>query len=136
MISKVKLLGIAAIAAGSFYLGSLPYKAAMAEMERNLAQEQVKAQNALTESKNAKELLTLQSAELDALRIKQREVIEREVIKEVIRYEEMPSSGQCTFTADFVRIHNAAAGSNVSSNADTATKPNDKPRRIKAATDR
>lgn len=134
MISKVKLfatLGIAAaVFAGGFRVAELKYKAVLAEREKDLAQAIVDKQNAITEAKSVNDLMTLQTAELDALRQKKSEVLKVEVIKEVIRYEENPNAGLCDLPPEWVRNHDYAASGSMPAVPDATAELDDSARRI------
>jgi hypothetical protein len=78
------------------------------------------AQAATTASEQARELERLTAAqvalanEAEALRSQEREVVERVVTNEVIRYVQSPNAGLLTLPAEWVRIHDrAAAGRSV-----------------------
>ena len=64
--------------------------------------------------------LTAKAAEAEALRNQEREVVEREIIKEVIRYVETPNANECGLTDAGVRLHDAAARGRVPEVSDAA----------------
>lgn len=84
--------------------------------EAQIALMRLEAQQAATEaSEQARRLERLMqdrivlAAELEALRNQEREVVERIVTQEVIRYVQSPDHGQLVLPGDWVRIHDAAA---------------------------
>lgn len=134
MITKVKLfatLGIASVVFSSgFYFGGLKGKLDLAEHKKRSALELVEAQRGAMSDYESNNLVTIESSKLDALRQKKNEVIEREVIKEVIRYEENPNAGLCDLPDEWVRNHDYAASGSMPAVPDATTEPDDGARRI------
>lgn len=121
MIPLQLKLGLgAAVFAGVFWAGwEWRDRAADAQLlakDNQIAALRLQAQEAATEaSEQAREIERLTqdrialAAELDALRNQEREVVERIVEKEVIRYVQDPDHGQLVLPGEWVRIHDIAA---------------------------
>lgn len=78
------------------------------------------------ELRETKDQLAALAAEAAALRNREREVVERVIIQEVIRYVSNPTSERVFLPGDWVRIHDAAATGSIGSlpgpyRPDTAT---------------
>jgi hypothetical protein len=73
------------------------------------------------DSLNAK--LTQSAAEAEALRNQKREVVERVVTKQVIKYVETDNARECGLSHDGVRLHDTAARGELPVDTDTAAKP-------------
>lgn len=124
---------IAAIGAGAMVLAfASGYKVSSWRCSAKLADIQAQAYqsakiaNARYKSLQAQqEAATVEVEKADAQRQVEREIVDREVIKEVIRYVQTPNATSCGIDNNGVRLHDAAARGRMPEDPETSAESDD-----------
>lgn len=109
----IKFAGVFILLAGVYAAGyktaTTHYKGIIAETRAEHLEAVAEANRKTREVNEANRLAADAAAEAEALRNREREVVEKEVIKEVIKYVETDNARECGLSPSGVLLHDTAA---------------------------
>ena len=113
------VIGVSLAFAGGYQVAAWKYGQEIAETRVEHLDAVADAADQARKTEEIRRTLSDSIAANDALKNRRREVVERVVTKQVIKYVETDNARECGLSADGVRIHDTAARGAVPSDTDT-----------------